>query len=410
MILGYVAPSVMHSFGISMQEFAPAQSLYFFGMMLGGIVAGVISDKFGRRTTFMLGCFTFSTATILTGMTDNIYTFTLWRVVTGFAVLGTETTVLTYLAENLSSQDRSKWFGIVAGVGHISIPFIGFIAMKVVPMGPEAWRWLFYQGVLGYIPLVLAYFFMKESPRWLIANGRQAEAEAVIESYTGVAVDLTKASEQYKKTVAQKPTVLQTFKKIFGDPKYRRRTIILFLITAGQNIPSFAFLGWNTTLLQQIGVSPENSLLISSVGAVGIPLGILASGYFGPMGGRKLSLGIQMLLVGALIVAYNNVGTNIPLLMVIYFLFQFITLCCAMSLHLYLSESYSTEIRNTGTGVVIAGGRLSVAISQQIIPYIFAALSFSGVCTYLVALCILGGLAALVLGWRTGNVSLESVS
>ena len=164
MILGYVAPSVMHSFGISMQEFAPAQSLYFFGMMLGGIVAGVISDKFGRRTTFMLGCFTFSTATILTGMTDNIYTFTLWRVVTGFAVLGTETTVLTYLAENLSSQDRSKWFGIVAGVGHISIPFIGFIAMKVVPMGPEAWRWLFYQGVLGYIPLVLAYFFMKESP------------------------------------------------------------------------------------------------------------------------------------------------------------------------------------------------------------------------------------------------------
>ena len=311
MILGYVAPSVMHSFGISMQEFAPAQSLYFFGMMLGGIVAGVISDKFGRRTTFMLGCFTFSTATILTGMTDNIYTFTLWRVVTGFAVLGTETTVLTYLAENLSSQDRSKWFGIVAGVGHISIPFIGFIAMKVVPMGPEAWRWLFYQGVLGYIPLVLAYFFMKESPRWLIANGRQAEAEAIIESYTGVAVDLTKASEQYKKTVAQKPTVLQTFKKIFGDPKYRRRTIILFLITAGQNIPSFAFLGWNTTLLQQIGVSPENSLLISSVGAVGIPLGILASGYFGPMGGRKLSLGIQMLLVGALIVAYNNVGTEV---------------------------------------------------------------------------------------------------
>ena len=79
MVLGYVAPSVMRSFGIGMQEFAPAQSLYFFGMMLGGIVAGVISDKFGRRKAFMLGCFTFSTATILTGMTDNIYTFTLWR-------------------------------------------------------------------------------------------------------------------------------------------------------------------------------------------------------------------------------------------------------------------------------------------------------------------------------------------
>ena len=113
MVLGYVAPSVMRSFGIGMQEFAPAQSLYFFGMMLGGIVAGVISDKFGRRKAFMLGCFTFSTATILTGMTDNIYTFTLWRVITGFAVLGTGAISFTYLAETISSQDRSKWSGIV---------------------------------------------------------------------------------------------------------------------------------------------------------------------------------------------------------------------------------------------------------------------------------------------------------
>ena len=310
MVLGYVAPSVMRSFGIGMQEFAPAQSLYFFGMMLGGIVAGVISDKFGRRKAFMLGCFTFSTATILTGMTDNIYTFTLWRVITGFAVLGTGAISFTYLAETISSQDRSKWSGIVVGVGHISIPFIGFIAMEVVPMGPEAWRWLFYQGVIGYIPLVLAYFFMKESPRWLIANGRQAEAEAVVEAYTGVPVDLTAVAEQYRKTVAQKLTVAQTFKKIFDDKKYLYRTLVLFCVAAGQNIPSFVFLGWNTTLLQQIGISQADSLLISTVGALGIPLGVIASGYVGPLGGRKISIGVQILLVGALISAYMNVGTN----------------------------------------------------------------------------------------------------
>lgn len=410
MVLGYVAPSVMRSFGIGMQEFTPAQSLYFFGMMLGGIVAGVISDKFGRRKAFMLGCFTFSTATILTGMTDNIYTFTLWRVITGFAVLGTGAISFTYLAETISSQDRSKWSGIVVGVGHISIPFIGFIVMEVVPMGPEAWRWLFYQGVIGYIPLVLAYFFMKESPRWLIANGRQAEAEAVVEAYTGVPVDLTAVAEQYRKTVAQKLTVAQTFKKIFGDKKYLYRTLVLFCVAAGQNIPSFVFLGWNTTLLQQIGISQADSLLISTVGALGIPLGVIASGYVGPLGGRKISIGVQILLVGALISAYMNVGTNVTMLMILYFLFQFVSMCCAMCLNLYMSESYSTEIRNTGTGVVIAGGRCSVAISQQIVPYLFAAWSFSGVCGYIVALCIFGGLATLLLGWRTGNASLESVS
>ena len=75
-------------------------------------------------------------------------------------------------------------------------------------------------------------------------------------------------------------------------------------------------------------------------------------------------------------------------------------MCCAMCLNLYMSESYSTEIRNTGTGVVIAGGRCSVAISQQIVPYLFAAWSFSGVCGYIVARRIFGGLATLLLGWR----------
>ena len=372
-------------------------------MMLGGIVAGVISDKFTLQG-FMLGCFTFSTATILTGMTDNIYTFTLWRVITGFAVLGTGAISFTYLAETISSQDRSKWSGIVVGVGHISIPFIGFIDMEVVPMGPEAWRWLFYQGVVGYIPLVLAYFFMKESPRWLIANGRQAEAEAVVEAYTGVPVDLTAVAEQYRKTVAQKLTVAQTFKKIFGDKKYLYRTLVLFCVAAGQNIPFFVFLGWNTTLLQQIGISQADSLLISTVGALGIPLGVIASGYVGPLGGRKISIGVQILLVGALISAYMNVGTNVTMLMILYFLFQFVSMCCAMCLNLYMSESYSHRDPQYRHGVSSSPAAAAPwPFPSRSSPYLFAAWSFSGVCGYIVALCIFGGLATLLLGWRTGN-------
>lgn len=102
-----------------------------------------------------------------------------------------------------------------------------------------------------------------------------------------------------------------TFKKIFGDKKYLYRTLVLFCVAAGQNIPSFVFLGWNTTLLQQIGISQADSLLISTVGALGIPLGVIASGYVGPLGGRKISIGVQILLVGALISAYMNVGTNV---------------------------------------------------------------------------------------------------
>ena len=407
MVLGYVAPSVMRSFGIGMQEFAPAQSLYFFGMMLGGIVAGVISDKFGRRKAFMLGCFTFSTATILTGMTDNIYTFTLWRVITGFAVLGTGAISFTYLAETISSQDRSKWSGIVVGVGHISIPFIGFIAMEVVPMGPEAWRWLFYQGVVGYIPLVLAYFFMKESPRWLISRGRQTEAEAAVKALCGVDVDLSAAMAA--ESGRTRETVRQSFAGLLRDRKYLCRTLILFVITAGQNIPSFIFLGWNNAFLQASGVPQADALLICSIGSIAIPLGVIFSGFIGPLGGRRIPLAATMLLSGAIAVFYINAGSDFYTLTALYFAFQFVSMCCCMILMPYLSESYPTAFRTTGAGVVLAGGRLSVSASQQIAPLIFAAGGFFGIGAFIVAFCAVGGLTALWLGWPTGRQSLEDV-
>ena len=409
MVLGYVAPSVMKTFGITMKEFAPAQSLYFIGMMCGGIVAGLVSDKLGRRRAFLLGCALFTSATLCTGFTNNIYSFTFFRVLTGFGVLGTGSICITYLSEVLSASDRSRWSGICVGLGHVAVPFIGAVATQVIPMGPEAWRFMFYQGLLGVIPLTLGFVFMKESPRWLIAQGRQAEAEAVVEAYCGEKIDLSAAAEKVRMEIAGKLTVGQSFGKMFGDPKYRWRTIILFLITAGQNIPSFVFHGWNTTLLQANGVEQAAALTISTIGAVGIPLGIIASGYVGAFGGRKTSIGVQILLVGGLIAAYMTVPYNFYVLATLYFCFQFISMCCAMCLNLYMAESFPTQIRNTGFGVINASGRCAVAAAQWLVPYLYAAAGSTGVGAFIAGICLLGGLVTLSLGWRTGSASLEEV-
>ena len=407
MVLGYVAPSVMKTFGITMQEFAPAQSLYFIGMMFGGIVAGLVSDKIGRRKAFMCGCSLFTIATILTGFTNDIKTFTLFRVLTGFGVLGTGSICITYLSEVLSACDRSKWSGICVGLGHIAVPVIGFVATWVIPMSPEAWRFMFYQGVLGFLPLTLGFLFMKESPRWLIAQGRQAEAEAVVEAYCGEKIDLTEVAEKARAEQSSKTSVTQKFSMMFGDPKYRWRSLILFLIAAGQNIPSFVFLGWNTTLLQANGVDQAASLTISTIGAVGIPLGIIASGYVGALGGRKISIGVQILLVGALLISYMTLPYNFYLMATLYFAFQFISMCCAMCLNLYMAESFPTLIRNTGFGVINASGRCAVAAAQWLVPYLYAASGSSGVGLFISGVCLVGGLVTLIFGWRTGTASLE---
>lgn len=406
-VLGFAAPSIMRSFEIDMTTFAPAQSLYFIGMMVGGILGGLVSDRIGRRRAFMLGCFLFSIFTFLTGVTQSLVPFVLFRVLTGVCIMGTVVVCVTYMVEITSKEERGKWPGICSGVGNICVPVIGLVAVKVIPLAPDAWRWLFYQGALGFVPLVLAWFFLKESPRWLVTRGRQAEAERAVKELSGVDVDLSAAvaAEAGKADVS----VFETLTSLLRDKKYLRRTLILFLITAGQNIPSFIFLGWNNTFLQASGVPQADALLICTIGSVAIPLGVLFSGFIGPMGGRKIPLAATMLLSGVIAVFYINAGADFYTLTILYFAFQFVSMCCAMCLMPYLSESYPTPFRTTGSGVVLAGGRLSVSASQQIAPAIFAASGFFGIGAFIVAFCLLGGLTTLGLGWRTGKQSLEEV-
>lgn len=406
-VLGFAAPSIMHSFGIDMTTFAPAQSIYFIGMMIGGILGGLVSDRIGRRRTFMLGCFCFSVFTFLCGHTHSLVPFVVFRVLTGVSIMGTVVCCVTYMIEITSKEERGKWPGICSGVGNLCVPVIGLVAVKVIPLSPDAWRWLFYQGILGLVPMVLAFFFMKESPRWLISQCRQQEAEAAVKSLCGVDVDLSDVLKAEGECT--RPTVWMTMCSLLHDKKYLRRTLVLLLITAGQNIPSFIFLGWNNVFLQASGVPQEEALLICTVGSVAIPLGVIFSGYIGPMGGRKIPLAVTMLLTGVIAVFYINAGSDFYTLVALYFAFQFVSMCCCMCLMPYLSESYPTMFRTTGSGVVLAGGRLSVSASQQIAPMIFAAGGFFGIGAFIVAFCLIGGLMTLGLGWRTGKQSLEDV-
>ncbi len=408
-VLGFAAPSIMRTFDITMTTFAPAQSIYFIGMMIGGILGGLVSDRIGRRRAFMAGCFCFSVFTFLCGHSNTLTSFVIFRVLTGISIMGTVVCCVTYMIEITSKEERGKWPGICSGVGNICVPVIGLVAVKVIPLAPEAWRWLFYQGILGFIPLILGFFFMKESPRWLISHGRQADAEKAVKELCGVNVDLGEVMRSEGRQDKSKASVMETLTSLLSDKKYLRRTLILFLITAGQNIPSFIFLGWNNTFLQASGVPQADALLICTIGSVAIPLGVLFSGYIGPMGGRKIPLASTMLLSGVIAIFYINAGSNFYTLTCLYFAFQFVSMCCAMCLMPYLSESYPTNFRTTGSGVVLAGGRLSVSASQQVAPLIFAAGGFFGIGAFIVAFCLVGGLTTLGLGWRTGKQSLEDV-
>lgn len=422
-MLGYVAPAVMNTFGLSMQEFAPANSVYFIGMMLGGLTGGIISDAIGRRKTFIGSIFVFSTFCVLNGMTSHFIIFIISRALTGFGIFSMMVVSITYLAEISPAESRAKWQGICAGIGFMAAPVVGLVATRVVPMAPEAWRFIFLFGALGYLPMVLAIFRLSESPRWFMQRGRIAEAEKALHDISGYDIDLSDVYKKQLEADASCGSEKYSLRDVFGDMfrgKYLRRTLVCALVISLVNFPAFILMAWNTALMGlKDFMAPQSAILLTTLGTFGQPVGLFLSSLIGDKGGRKIPITIMTLFTALVLYIYFFHSNSFLVMASMLFLFQIGIMCTSFMVMPYISESYPTKMRNTASGAINAFGRFSVAGIQYVVPMIFygnmagvgiaSVESFHRLGGFLAISLVVAGAMVWFLGWKTGGRSLEEV-
>ena len=190
----FIAPSLMADWGITMADIGKINFAYFVAMTIGGLTGGVISDFIGRRKTFLGSVLIFSIASVANGFAPNVLIFTITRALTGFGVFCLMVCSQVYIAEMTPSATRGKWQSLTASIGFIAAPFIGILCRAVIPLSPSAWRYIFLLGGLGILGFFVGLKYLKESPRWLVAQGKVNEAEQVIEELTKVKVDLSEVA------------------------------------------------------------------------------------------------------------------------------------------------------------------------------------------------------------------------
>ena len=265
---GFIAPQLVKTWGLTMADVGNINFWYFIGMTIGGLTGGFISDIIGRRKTFLFSIFLFSTMSVLNGFTSDLTIFTLSRALTGFGVFCLMVCSQAYIAEISPAESRGKWQGLIAAVGFSAVPVIGLCCRMIIPMGPEAWRNIFYFGGLGMVGFVLGLKYLQESPRWLIARNRQAEAEEVVEKITGIKVDLSEAA---KKVEAQE-SIWTTLLGMFSI-KYIKRTLVLFSFICLTTPASFVVTVWTPMMISKKGFPIEDVLTSSFILMIGVPFG-----------------------------------------------------------------------------------------------------------------------------------------
>ncbi len=401
---GFIAPALMHSWGLDMQDIGTVTFWYFIGMTSGGFVGGVISDLIGRRKTFLIAIATFSAASVLNGFTDSFPVFVFARAMTGFGVFCLMVCSQAYIAEMAPAESRGKWQNLVASVGFSAVPFIGVLCRAIIPLGEEAWRYIFYFGGIGIVAFVIGLRYLKESPRWLVAQGRQEEAEQIVYEISGRRIDLSSAAGK----VEEKAPVMDVLTGMFRR-QYIKRTLVLLAIVIFTNPATFTVTNWMATLLKAHGFTLEDSLMATTIISIGVPLGLFCSSFFSDRGGRKIPILLCLLVLAALAPILGNLQGYWSLVGLALFITAVI-MGVSFMIFSYIAESYPTRMRNTATGFHNGLGRLSVAVAQPLIPLVYAAWSFDGVFYIFSLLCVIPAVVVALWGQRTGGKSLEDIA
>src|SRR4051812_2185723 len=159
-------------------------SAYLVGAVCGALLFGYLTDRLGRRRLFMVTLGLYLTATAATAFSWDLWSFALFRVLTGAGIGGEYAAINSAIQELIPARYRGRtdlavngsfWVGAALGA-------LGAVVLLQPGLLPPDWGWRAAFGigaVLGLAILVLRQW-IPESPRWLMLHGRIAEADAVL--------------------------------------------------------------------------------------------------------------------------------------------------------------------------------------------------------------------------------------
>jgi putative MFS transporter len=385
----------------------------FAGLFIGTFIFGYVADRYGRRSIFTFSLLWYCAATLIMAFQDTGYMVSLWRLIAGIG-LGIElVTIDTYIAELMPKQMRGRAFAFNQMVTFAVVPVVAFIAYMLVPttiLGLDGWRWVSIIGAIGAIFVWFIRLGIPESPRWLLNQGRIAEAEAITAMIeTRVRHDLGAELPPPATHDVERLEKVGHFSEIW-QPPYRGRTIMLMVFQFFQTFGFYGFAAWVPTLIAaQTHINLGASLLYAFIIAIANPFGPMIAMTFADKFERKWQLVGAAIGIGVFGVLFSLQAT-IPMLIVFGVLITLSNNIMSYSFHTYQSELFPTRVRARAIGFTYSFSRISTVFASFIIGA-FLGWGGTGAVFGLIAFAMLMVVIAIGgFGPRTSDLELEQIS
>jgi len=404
-LISFVLAALVGEWKLHPNQVGFISSAGFLGMFAGALVAGLLADRFGRRPLFQGTLVIYSIGTGLCALAGSLGALLGLRFLVGLG-LGGELPVASTLVSEFSPARRrglmivlleSFWaYGwvLAALIGYLVIPHYG-------------WRIAF---LIGAVPALYALILRRsvpESPRYLEATGRAAEAEAVMRQIEGEPsrAESAKISAPSHRSGAASGR----WRELFG-PALRKRTIMLWLIWFGIMFSYYGIFAWLPSLLRAtypLVTTFEYTLIIT---LAQIP-GYFSAAFLVERLGRKATLAAYLLLCAVGAYFFRRAGSPAEIL-VWGCIISFFNLGAWGVLYTYTPELYPTRIRSSGAGSATAFGRIGGIIGPYIVGLLLPTWG-AGVGTIFAmfaAIFLVVSAIVVIMGEETRGSSLERIA
>ncbi len=392
------APRLVKLWGVTVDQVAYVTSLSFVGMFLGSVVAGWISDRWGRKKALTLTTVWFGVFSLVSAFSWDIVSLGVFRVLTSAGLSAMTVVAVIYVSELFPAANRGKYQAYAIVIGICGTPVTNLIASLVVPVNDWSWRLVYLWGALGILFILFARR-MKESPRWYESKGEYAKADAIL---TEIEAEVTAEKGPLPPPA---PPVDETRPgkaslRFLLQKKYLFPTGLLTVLWVTQTIGFFGYSSWAPTLLAQEGLSVEKSLFYVALTTVGAPLGSFLAALVTDRFERKWCLVVFGTVIAICGLLYGL--TFNPVLIVVFgFLVNMFERGYTALAYAYSPELFDTHGRSLGTGVSYGLGRLSNAAGPLIIAALYNGTGYQSVFLFITGSWLLGAVTLAVFGPRT---------
>lgn len=361
-------------FSLNAAEQGTVVSVLLLGAMFGALVAGRLADRLGRRMTFALEGALFLVGTAVAVFANGYAMLLVARLLLGLAVGAASATVPVYLSEMSPTSIRGRVLTlnqllITAGI------LIAYGVNLAFTSGGK-WREMFAAGAVPALLMVVAgLFLLPESPEWLAAHGRRAQAHRFIASLSNDATAdalLNKRDERLESEESGKGW------RVLADRRVRPALIVGLMLAALQQFGGInTIIYYAPTIMKETGLSASNSVLYSvPIGVINLLMTLVATKLIDSTGRRKLlifslaGMTVTMALLGLAFVA------NLPSGLTLLFMTAYIAIF-AMGMGpifwVLIGEIFPSYAKAAGSGASTAVNWLSnLVVSLVFLPVVGA--------------------------------------